>query len=57
MEKENIASIYSDCYWSFIHAAFKFGGFANSAAHVLQGSSAEIQSQFGIYSRGSAFTQ
>ncbi len=25
--------------------------------HVLQGSSAEIQSQFGIYSRGSAFTQ
>lgn len=25
--------------------------------HVLQGSSAEIQAQFGIYSRGSAFTQ
>ncbi len=34
--KENIASIYSDCYWSFIHAAFKFGGFANSTARAAR---------------------
>ena len=41
---------------SFINATFKFSRLL-TIPHVLQGSSTEIQEQFGIYSRGFAFTQ